>query len=76
VRIAWRDTGTHEATIRLADGRRIVRHTRKRSLTITGVKRATTGTVSVKAVSDSGVSGAAARAGSRELIEPLPPPTQ
>jgi len=41
---------------------RIVRHMRKRSLTITGVKRATTGTVSVKAVSDSGVSGAAARA--------------
>jgi len=35
---------------------------RKRSLTITGVKRATTGTVSVKAVLDSGVSGAPARA--------------
>ena len=51
--------GLHEATIRLADGRRIVRHTRKRSLTIAGVKRATTGTVSVKAVLDSGVSGAA-----------------
>ena len=65
MRIAWRDTGRHEATIRLADGRRIVCHTRTRSLTITGVKRATTGTVSVKAVSDSGVSGAAARAGVR-----------
>jgi hypothetical protein len=30
-------------------------------MTVTGVKRATTGTVSVRAVLDSGVSGASAR---------------
>ena len=62
VRISWKDAGAHEATIRLADGRRLIRHTRKRSLVVSGVTRATTGTVSVRAVRDSGVSGAPARA--------------
>ena len=62
VRISWKDAGAHEATIRLGDGRRLIRHTRKRSLDVSGVTRATTGTVSVRAVRDSGVSGAPARA--------------
>ena len=62
VRITWTDSGAHEATVRLGDGRRLVRHTRKRSLTLKGVERGDTGTVSVRAVRDSGVSGAPARA--------------
>jgi hypothetical protein len=62
VRISWKDRGRHAAAIRLADGRRIVRTTRGRALTIAGVGRAITGTVTVKAVLESGVSGAPARA--------------
>ena len=57
VRVSWKDAGLHEATIRLSDGRRLVRHTRKRSLTVAGVARATRGTVSVRALLSSGVSG-------------------
>jgi hypothetical protein len=57
VRVSWKDAGLHEATIRLSDGRRIVRQTRRRSLMVAGVAKATRGSVSVRALFSSGVSG-------------------
>jgi hypothetical protein len=61
LKLSWSDRGTHEATIKLSDGRRIVKRTRKRALTLSHVSRATTGTATVKATFASGVSGAPAR---------------
>ena len=57
LRIAWKKAGPLEATIRLSDGRRLIRHTRGRALTIAGVERTTTGTVSVRGVLPSGLAG-------------------
>jgi hypothetical protein len=51
VRVSWKDAGPHAATIRLSDGRRLVRQTRKPLLTVAGVNRATRGTVGVRALS-------------------------
>jgi hypothetical protein len=78
LKITWRaakPADVQQVTVRLADGRRLVRRTRATSLFVPGVRRSVRAHVSVRGILDSGIAGPAPRGGGAPPPPPPPPTT-